>query len=101
VVVVAQTADGKKLVVETVSGPSSYTSGGFTVTFREVSEVQYVISAKANTGVLAEGRIPAASGNLASVRVYWQTGASGTPMTEVAPGADLSAITFELYAIGY
>jgi len=99
--VIVLTADGKKITLETVSGPSSYTTGGFPVTFRDLTNVQHILSARANTGVIAEGYIPAASGNLASVRVYWQTGASGTPMTEVASGANLSSITFTVVGLGY
>jgi hypothetical protein len=95
------TVRGKKLVVETVSGPTSYTTGGFPLRFSKVDRIDHVIEVRANTGVLAEGRIPAASGNLISVRVYWQTGESGTPMAEVAPGTDLSAITFTAYGIGH
>lgn len=93
--------NNKKLVVETVSGPSSYSTGGFPITFRELQRVEEIIGAWANTGLLVEAHIPSASGNLASVRVYWQTGVSGAPMTEVASGTDLSGVTFKVLAWGY
>jgi len=93
--------DGSKLVKEEVSGPSSYTAGGFPVRMRELSVVTEVVRAKCDTGLLVEERIPAASGNLVSLRVYWPSGASGVPMVEVAEGTDLSAVKFTVWAIGY
>jgi len=41
--------DGSKLVKEEVSGPSSYTAGGFPVRMRELSVVTEVVRAKCDT----------------------------------------------------
>ena len=97
--VITQTVDGKKIVVEEVSGPSSYPAGGFDLRFRDLTHVERVLSVQCDTGLLCEARQP--SENVAKVRVYWPSGASGVPMVEVADGTDLSAVKFTAVGIGY
>jgi len=93
------TADGKKVVRVTVSGPTSYPTGGFDVR-TDLNRAEAVLKARANTGLLVEGR-ELATGNVARLRVYYQTGASGTPMDEVASGLNLSGVTFTADILGY
>jgi len=92
-------ADGKVIVEETVSGPTSYPKDGFDVRMREVRTVEAPISSKADTGLLTEAYLKYATGNVVTVKVYWQTGASGTPMTEVASGYDLSKVRFTVLTL--
>lgn len=96
--VLAITRDGKKLVVETVSGPASYPTGGFPITFSDGNRVHEVI-AVANDGGYVAQPVKFATGNVINVKVLYQTGASGTPLVEVASGLDLSGVTFTAVAL--
>jgi len=93
-------ADGKVLVEESVSGPTSYTTGGFDVRMKDIRFLETVISTKCNTGLLTEGFVGYATGNVAKVRVYYQTGVSGAPLDEVVSGYDLSGVKFTIEALG-
>ena len=79
-------------------GPTSYTSPtSYTVgKLRHVKFLEYV---DIDGGYKAEGE-PAATGNVVHIRVYYQSGVSGAPLTEVATGTDLSARTIKMIVVG-
>ena len=79
------------------TGPSSYSSGGFTVTIDNVSKIDNVV-VMASGGYLAEA---SASGNTITIKVYYfnyPATAAGVA-EEVAAGTDLSGVTFRIIAI--
>ena len=93
-------AEGKKIVLKTgVTGPSSYSSP-FTVTIDELNRVEGVLDCRIDGGYVAEP-VVYATGNVVGVKIYYQTGASGEPLTEVADGTDLSARKIDVIAYGW
>jgi len=92
--------EGKKLVVKTgVTGPTSYSSP-FTITINSLRRVLGVLDARITGGYHAEP-VTYETGNVVGVKVYYQTGVSGEPLTEVASGFDLSAETIDVVAVGW
>lgn len=88
-----------KLFFGTATGPSSYTTGGFTVTVSDLTEVHDAIVV-AGGGYLAE--VASISGNSVTIKVYefnYPATAAGTA-TEVSAGTDLSGVTFRIVALG-
>jgi len=79
----------EKLYITQVSGPSSYSSGGFTVD-HPFSRVSHAI-AIASGGYIAEASV---SGNTVTVKVYSGAG------SEVTAGTDLSGVTITVIIIG-
>jgi len=82
-----------------VSGPSSYATGGFTVTINDLSRVDDAIVSSTG-GYLAE--VSSISGNTVTVKVYYfdYGSASAGTAVEVPDGTDLSGVTFRIIAIG-
>jgi len=103
VTVIATTVEGKKIVDVTVSGPTSYTTGGFPVTFSELDSVLYVLSAKANAGLVLNAYVATQGSNVVNVQAFWEASGitANQALVEVAAGTNLSADTFEIIAIGY
>ena len=90
---------GYRLAVVGVSGPSSYSAGGFTVSIPELRRVVAAI-VQASGGYKAE--VASVSGNTVTVKVYYydyDASADG-PAVEVPDGTDLSGVTFTIVAIG-
>lgn len=88
-----------KLLIYKTAGPSSYTSGGFTVTIPNVSRIIAAGIINVTGGYLAE--IAGISGNTVTIKVYefnYPATAAG-PATEVAAGTDLSSVEFTLLVI--
>ncbi len=86
-------------MVKTVTGPSSYSTGGFTVTINELERVEEAIVV-ASAGYMAE--VASISGNTVTIKVYdfdYPSTAVG-PATEVADRTDLSSVSFKIIAIG-
>lgn len=82
-----------------VTGPTSYTTGGFTVTIDQLTAV-YDAVVIAGRGYLAE--VASISGNTITIRVYqfdYPATAAG-PAVEVPAGTNLSGVTFRIIAIG-
>lgn len=99
--VIAQTADGRKIVQASTAGPASYTTGGFTITVGELSRITAVVSASITGGYAVE--VAGVSGNTVTVKVYhydYPAAAAG-PAVEVAAGTNLSTSTVTLTVIGY
>ncbi len=86
-------------MVKTVTGPSSYSTGGFTVTIDELERVEEAIVV-ASAGYMAE--VASISGNTVTIKVYdfnYPATAAG-PAEEVAANTDLSSVGFKIIAIG-
>jgi len=98
--VIALTADGKKIALETAAGPSSYTAGGFTVRIPRLNRIDAVIWAFI-TGGYKIGALTV-SGNSITVVVHYYNypSTSAGPSTEVAAATDLSAQTVTLVVLG-
>ena len=102
---VAVTADGKKIVTLTTTGPSSYTTGGFRVT---VPELQRILALNVNIKVnQKDDNIVYAldydySGNTITFKAYKidVTATAPSPWSEVSAGTNLSGIVINITAIG-
>lgn len=83
------------------TGPTSYASPSL-IRVDELSNITEVLSIDIDGGYKAEVYTPAPiTGNQVAYRVYYQTGVSGTPLTEVAAGTDLSAQKVRVVVVGY
>ena len=97
----------RKLFVDTVAGPASYAAGGFnvdtglsTVEFADVMELgggEYLSKVASITG----GTVKILVRNNIEQDVNEGGTATYTIGGEVAAGADLSGVTFQVIAIGY
>jgi len=99
VVPLTQEPHSRKLVVRQVSGPASYATGGFTVSFPELRAVHYAV-ATATGGYLAE--VASISGNSVTIKVLYfdYDAAADGPAIEVPAGTDLSTVTITIIAVG-
>jgi len=96
-------------VIETkrVSGPASYPSGGFSVTFDQIRSLKVALVRELGGGEYLP-QVAAISGNSATIKVrnnIEQAVNEGETATytiggEIAAGTDISAVTFELVGIG-
>jgi len=85
-----------------VPGPSSYESGGSSLTISGVSEIVEVISVSISGGYYAPTAEASASGNSVKVKVYefnYPATAAGVA-EEVAAGTDLSGETVKIVFLG-
>jgi hypothetical protein len=105
--VVALTFDGRKVVRTVVTGPSSYTTGGFTVTIDELSRIDAVsVSARSNLKVANYVHVVdysyTGADNRITFTVYRMDVTADAPSawSEVPSDQDLSALTLEITAIG-
>lgn len=98
--VIALTVDGKKIVSVTTQGPSSYTTGGFTVIVPELEHVHEVLSAFI-TGGYKIGEV-SISGNTVKVVIHQYNYPSTTagPSAEVPAGTNLSTQKITLIVVG-
>jgi len=89
------------MVIETITIPGAYTSGGVQVnsaTCRTVVAAKVLETPSGYGAEVVDGSI---SSNAFKVKLYYQTGTSGEPMTEVADGnADVSGLTLSVLIIG-
>lgn len=99
VVPINYNAVGHKLVAKAVTGPASYSTGGFAVSFPELRVVHAALVVGGG-GYKAE--IASISGNTVTIRVlyYDYAAAAAGPAIEVPAGTDLSGVTFYVLAIG-
>lgn len=105
-VVVGLTADGKKIVQAVVTGPTSYSTGGFTVTLGELNKIVAVnVSIRSNLRVTdyVHAIDYSFTGNSITFVAYRinVTTASPSAWAEVPAGTNISALTLEIVAIGY
>ena len=80
-----------KIYIGSTSGPSSYSTDGFTVT---VSELRSVSNAMVVAGGGYTAEVASISGNTITVKAYSGAG------SEVTAGTDLSTVTFIVLAVG-
>jgi hypothetical protein len=103
--VIGITEDGRKIVQKVVTGPSSYATGGFTVTLGEVNRIQALV-VSVRTNLKADNYVHAVdysyTGNTITFTVYRidVTATAPSAWSEVPAGTDLSALTLEILAIG-
>jgi len=91
---------GPGLMTVLVTGPSSYTTGGFDITIPGVTNLSADrCLVNASGGYLAE--VVSASGNTVKIKVYHfdYAASSAGPAVEIADGTDLSSVTFTLFII--
>ena len=103
--VIALTTDGRKIAQTIVSGPSSYTSGGFTVRFGELNRIDVaIIRPRTNLKVSNYVHVVdyTVSGNTITITVYRIDVTAATPSawSEVPAGTDISALVLEITVIG-
>jgi hypothetical protein len=98
--IIGRTAEGKKIAVVSAAGPSSYTTGGFSVRVPELNRIDTVIWAFITGGYKIGGLT--VSGNAVTVVVHYYNfpATSAGPSTEVPSATDLSGQTVTLVAIG-
>jgi len=99
---VGRKAGQVKVVVTQVSGPSSYTTGGFNVVVGELGEIQAAI-VKAGSGYDADIDFANSSGNTLRIKAYYYdyTASAAGAAKEVAAGTDLSGVKFTIIAFGW
>jgi hypothetical protein len=96
----------RTLVHVTSAGPSSYSTGGFTVTVNSLKQVEKVLSISNNGGYKSDAGDASigtgANRNVVTVKVreYWYTCGGIDVAPEVASGENLSGVTFSLVVIG-
>jgi len=104
-VLVSVTADGKKIVTLTTTGPSNYTTGGFKVIIPELQRILALnVDIKVNQ---KDDNIVYAldydySGNTITFKAYKidVTATAPSPWLEVSDGKNLSGIVINIIAIG-
>jgi len=99
--VIGVTLDGKKIVYYSASGPSSYATGGSSITINDLNKVEAVLFAQLTGGYLVEAT-PGTTTNTVTVKVYYfdyDASADGTAI-EIPDGTDLSGKTLTLLVIG-
>jgi len=99
------TPEGKKVVYEEDTGPSSYVPPGHSIRVKDVNIVERVIFADIGSGYVTGPQKCTFSGNYVTVPIFYlpdPTTYSGTtsPLREVASGADLSAMKIGLVVLG-
>ncbi|MEM1551567.1 MAG: hypothetical protein QXH03_02720 [Candidatus Bathyarchaeia archaeon] len=97
-----------KTIVKTVAGPSSYPSGGFSVSIGELQKVLAAIVQDVGGGEYLP-QVAGISGNTVTIKVRdnieqaVNEGGSSTYTIggEVSAGSDLSGVKFQIIAFGY
>jgi hypothetical protein len=102
---VALTADGKKVVQKVVTGPSSYSTGGFNVVVDELNKIHaLVVSVRTNLKVSNYVHVVDYSyaDNVVTFTVYRidVTATAPSAWVEVPAGTDISGLVIEIVAIG-
>jgi len=87
------------LAVESVSGPTSYPAGGFSVT---LTRLRRVINAFVDADGGYKAEVVGIDGNRVTImaRQYDYPAAAAGPAIEVPAGTDLSGVTFRITAVG-
>lgn len=104
--VIGLTADGKKIVQAVVTGPSSYSTGGFAVTIGELNNI-LAVNVSIRTNLKVSNYVHAVdysyTGNRITFVVYRidVTATAPAAWSEVPSATNISALTIEVIAIGY
>ena len=101
--VIAQFPDGRFLVKATFSGPSSYSTGGFSQSITSFRKIEAVISISNDGGYKVDpAEITIGAGSITvKVREYYYTCGGPDAAIEVASGKDLSGVTFQAILLGF
>jgi len=95
---------GRYIVTAThTSGPSSYSSGGFTVTLGDLMEIEEVLVQLRNQDNAKRIKY-SPSGNQVTIQIYTisaDTSTGAISATEDADGTDESDLTFDIFAVGW
>jgi len=103
--VIGLTADGKKIVQAIAAGPTSYTTGGFTVRLGELNAI-HAVKVSIMTNLKVDDYVHAVdytySGNTITIIVYRinVTGTSPVAWAQVPSGTNISSLVLEIVAIG-
>ena len=92
-----------KIAVTETAGPTSYATGGFTVTLDGISNISFASVVITNNpgNKLATWSV---SGNTVTIKVYTiaaDTSSGAISATEDAAATDESSLTFAVFAVGY
>jgi len=99
--VIGQLVDGAKLVKAKVLGPASYSSPHF-VRVKNVNRIRDVLGIKISGGYRIEvDDVTPVTGNVIVTKIYYQTGLSGNPQTEVADGYVLTGSYIRASVVGW
>jgi len=93
-------ADGYKLVVINTTGPSSYSSGGFTYAVKSLRKVEKVIAASASGGYKVDAADISVSGNTLTIKVYYYDYDATADGAAVEATGDLSGVNITIVVIG-
>jgi hypothetical protein len=89
----------QRISVTTITGDSSYATGGYAITANQVgfSRITAVIAVGANTGY-----VPVWDATNSKLKVFYgdNNNASDGPLIEVPAATDLSAVSFTVLAFG-
>mgnify|MGYP001626502477 CR=1 FL=1 len=100
------TTNGMKIVSMVVTGPTSYTTGGWSVSVPELSKI-FALNVSIRTNLKVANYVHvvdyAYSGNTITFTVYRidVTATAPAAWSEVPAGTDISALTLEVIAIGF
>jgi len=103
--IIGQTKDGRLIVYFEESGPSSYSSGGFSVSIGTLRKVERIVDLSNDGGFLTHPAKVTISGNSLTIPVYYHY--FQCPVTcpvvgwEVTEGRDLSAYKFKGVVVGF
>ncbi len=103
--IIGLTGDGKKIAHLIASGPTSYPTGGFTITVAELEKIDgLVLSIRSNLKVsnLVHAVDYSYSRNTITVTLYRidVTAAAPSAWAELPSGTDVSSLVLEIVAIG-
>ncbi|MEM2195211.1 MAG: hypothetical protein QW803_12185 [Candidatus Methanomethylicia archaeon] len=98
--VLALTADGKKISVVSVTGPSSYTVGGFTIIVPELESIHSVLYAFITGGYKIGGLSISKNTITVTIHYYNYPATDAGTSVEIPAGTDLSGQTITLVVIG-
>jgi hypothetical protein len=102
--ILGRTADGRIIVYFENAGPSSYTTGGFSVAVNALRRVEKIVSLSNNYGYRSPAKEASISGNAVTIKVryyYYACPALCATGWEVTSGRDLSGVTFSGIVIGH
>jgi len=101
--IIGRLADGRVLVLVTFTGPSSYSSGGFSQAITSVRDIDAVLSISCSGGYKVDAAAVTVAAGSITVPVYYYDydAAADGAAVEVADGTDLSGVSFQAIIVGH
>jgi hypothetical protein len=91
----------KRIIKKVFYGPSSYTTGGVYERIDGAADVDVVFSIQSDSGYVFEPvKDGGVTGNAFKYKIFYQTGVSGKPLTEVKNGENISSAMCEAVVMG-